>query len=635
MMPEFANPWALYLLLLIIPIIILYLLRPKPRDMHVPSLMFIMHMERRKRFRSFFRRIIRDPLLMLQLAAISLLVFAMANPFYITKEVKDIRQDVVVVLDVSASMQTSGRFAQAKQTALSVVADLGMEDRISIVLAEKIPIVLLKQGSKPEAQTLLEAVKPGATPTGIGGAILLASDLIKDSEVEKRIVVISDFSHYSGIDPLAAQKQAFANGIGVELIRVGDRATNIGIVNVRSGRSSNSCFMDVIVKNYGNIESSVQAKFLLDNSVVASASKTISGGSSDIFQFSAPCTGARHMAITSISSADDLSVDNRAYAVIEEVAEWDVLLIRERDSDEYIRYALESLGGISIDETYPPIYPQSYKGYDTVIFQESEAQNILGGTFSELEKFVREGGNLIVLGFEGLVNVQPEYLGDILPIIPIEVLYAGETPTKVFDHQILRDLDLDEIIINRYIYADEKAGSVTPVRIRGMPLITSWKLGSGRVLYLGISANASWSDFYLKPSFPIFWYDVLRWINQDESLINVYNFKTGEQLPHLSDSLIRVKKPSGEIVEGVDVVLDETGFYDIENLGKTIAASLLDEEESDVNYQIETPSGDIRRGYSRAIVREDVVHQLFWLLALIALCLVVVEWFYYKGRGSI
>jgi len=104
-MIDFMNPWGLYAFAILIPIIILYLLKPKPKDLRIPSLMFIMEIEHKKRFSSFFRKIIRDPLLIIQILAICLLVMTIANPFYVSEETRSVNKDVVVVLDLSASMQ--------------------------------------------------------------------------------------------------------------------------------------------------------------------------------------------------------------------------------------------------------------------------------------------------------------------------------------------------------------------------------------------------------------------------------------------------------------------------------------------------------------------------------------------------
>lgn len=636
-MTDFMNPWALYAFAVFVPIIILYLLRPKPKDLRIPSLMFITEMEHRKRFRSLFRRIVRDPLLLMQLLAVSLIILAMANPFYLTEEIKRMKEDVVVVIDLSASMQAGSpsRFAQAKEVASSIVSNLDLSDTVSLVLAERMPVIILKRGDRARAQALVDGLEAKATPTGLGGAILLAADLVKDSPAEKRIYVVSDFSSCEGVDPLAAQKKAFSDGISVEFVRVGTDEENVAVINSRSGRLSDKCFMEVIVKNYGQSGRTVHAELSLDGKTADSASRTVGSGASEFFYLSASCSGAEHEAVTSIGSSDTMGVDDHAYAIIPKATELDVLLVRERGSEEHIRYALESLEGISLSETFPPVYPQDYSAYEVVIFQEAHARNVLAGTFQRIRRFVESGGNLVVLGFPDLVEMPQADLAGLLPVEPVEMLQVSSTPLVLFEHRILNDVDMESVRLSSHIQADDKVGSVTLVDIMGSPLLTLWDVGSGDVVYFGLPTNSSESDFYLKPSFPIFWYKLLYWLARDEGASATINFKTGEQLPLLVNQTLRVRKPLGDMVEGVDILLDEVGFYRVEQTGEKVAASLLDEKESDITAHIEAESVEMTKVYSPSVDREERVNEFFWALALAALGLVLLEWFYYKRRGSL
>ena len=43
-----------------------------------------------------------------------------------------------------------------------------------------------------------------------------------------------------------------------------------------------------------------------------------------------------------------MAVDDSAYAVIPKTTDFSVLLIRQRDSNEHIKYALESLEGVTV-----------------------------------------------------------------------------------------------------------------------------------------------------------------------------------------------------------------------------------------------------------------------------------------------
>jgi hypothetical protein len=634
-MMEFVNGWALYLSAVLIPIIILYLLKPKPKNMKIPSLMFIREIEQRRRFRSFFRRIMRDPLLLLQLLIFAIIIVAIMNPFYLTEEVRNVDQDVVLVLDISASMSAGNRFAEAKEIASSIISDLDDGDQVSLVLAENIPIVVLRKGNKDDARSVLNNVNVKSTTTGLGGAILLASDLLKESKVEKIVYVISDFSGSEGMNPEAAQKTAAADGIGVQFVRVGTGSDNVGIIASRSGRNANECFMEIIVRNYGQGEGSVDAVLELNGQSSDLGSKTISPGDSEVFYLSSNCFSMEYEAFARINNQDIMGVDDEAYAMIPSEMDLDVLLIRERESDEFIKFALESLRSVSLSESYPPIYPQDFGVYDTIIFQDAKPQNILEGIFPSLQAFVENGGNVIVLGFDNLEEVDKTKLDALLPVEVIDMLNMGGRPNVLFDHQIIKDIDLEEVSVRRIMQTDAKIGTITLAELGINPLLSHWELGSGKVVYLGLTGNSTENDFHLKPSFPIFWYQLIDWMNSEESIRKSENFRTGEQLPSLGEDAVQVRKPSGEVIEGLDIMLDEAGFYEVIGTGTRISASLLDEVESDISSFEEYSSVLITEGYDRETNREEVMNELFWMLAFMALVLILLEWFYYKRRGSL
>ncbi|WP_370573582.1 BatA domain-containing protein, partial [Methanomethylovorans sp.] len=134
----FETPLALLALASVIPLIILYLLRPKPLLVRIPSLMFLMQAEEKKRFFTSITKLIKDPLFLIQLLVLILLALAAAAPYLITNEpLSD--EHTVLVIDMSASMQTENRF----QEAISKAEDYVSKEN-SIVLAHNIPVTLLE-----------------------------------------------------------------------------------------------------------------------------------------------------------------------------------------------------------------------------------------------------------------------------------------------------------------------------------------------------------------------------------------------------------------------------------------------------------------------------------------------------------
>jgi hypothetical protein len=189
--------------------------------------------------------------------------------------------------------------------------------------------------------------------------------------------------------------------------------------------------------------------------------------------------------------------------------------------------------------------------------------------------------------------------------------------------------------VNQYLYVGENTGAITLAEIAGTPLVSTLETGDGKVVFLGIYPNSTYSDFHLKPSFPIFWRNLIGWLGREESSGVSKNFRAGERLPSASNQTIKVKKPSGEVIEGSVILLDEAGFYEVLTNNMKVSASLLNEGESDISYKEDAEVVDVISEYNGETTEKENTTELFWIIAVFALLIVVIEWFYYKGRGSL
>ena len=134
----FSNPLALLGLLSIIPLIIIYLIRPRPKEIRFSSTQFLREGEAKRT--AVLSRLISDPLFWVQLLVLCSLSIAAAGPY--TSEEGPASSHLVVVLDGSASMQAS--FSQALEL---IDTRLSNYQKISIILAENVPVTLLTGGS--------------------------------------------------------------------------------------------------------------------------------------------------------------------------------------------------------------------------------------------------------------------------------------------------------------------------------------------------------------------------------------------------------------------------------------------------------------------------------------------------------
>src|SRR3989338_10610731 len=197
----FLNQIGLLALISLIPFIILYVRKPKPKDRVIPSLMFILQNKKTSMKNSFLRNFLANLLFLIQLLALIGLSISVAQPYI--KILYDVTlENTVIVLDASASMQAdeSGktRFEEAIKEAKKALSG-----RNSIILAEHVPLIILEEEDKEVAQDILGSLKPKATTTNLGDAMLLARDILQDKP--GRIVVISDFANVNTEDLLVVK----------------------------------------------------------------------------------------------------------------------------------------------------------------------------------------------------------------------------------------------------------------------------------------------------------------------------------------------------------------------------------------------------------------------------------------------
>jgi len=140
----FSNPLALLGLLSIIPLIIIYLIRPRPKEIRFSSTQFLREGEAKRT--AVLSRLIFDPLFWVQLLALCSLSIAAAGPYTIGEG--PATSHLVVVLDDSASMQAS--FSQAQKL---IAPYLDSYQKISIILAENAPVTILSGGSPRRPET--------------------------------------------------------------------------------------------------------------------------------------------------------------------------------------------------------------------------------------------------------------------------------------------------------------------------------------------------------------------------------------------------------------------------------------------------------------------------------------------------
>src|SRR6266852_1404908 len=140
---SFLAPAALALSALAVPIILLYMLRLRRRDVPVSSTMLWQQLLRDLEANAPWQRLRRNLLLLLQLLILAALVIALARPFVEVPTVTTGR--IALLIDASASMNATdvqpSRFEAAKQQALGIVDTLTEQDSLAVIRVAEVPEV--------------------------------------------------------------------------------------------------------------------------------------------------------------------------------------------------------------------------------------------------------------------------------------------------------------------------------------------------------------------------------------------------------------------------------------------------------------------------------------------------------------
>ena len=224
---RFANPYLLWLLALIVPMIAYYIYRTLQGGaaIRISSVAGVRNAPRTLRYW------LRHVPFVLRMAAVALLIVALARPQDVEEQSRTNAEgiDIMLAIDVSSSMLardfTPDRLSAAKEVAGEFIADR-YGDRIGIALFAgeaftQSPLTT----DKSTLQTLLARVRSGIIEDGtaIGNGLATAINRLRESEAKSKVIILltDGVNNRGEIAPLMAADIAADMGIKVYTIGVG------------------------------------------------------------------------------------------------------------------------------------------------------------------------------------------------------------------------------------------------------------------------------------------------------------------------------------------------------------------------------------------------------------------------------
>jgi len=588
------SPIGLVALLAAVPIVLLYLIRPDPQELSLPTFQFLVAEERQQSSTPFFERLSRSLLLLLQVLVVLVLAVGLASP-YVTVSERTTVEETVLVVDTSASMQTSAdgstRFQQAVAAAESEVTGT-----TSVVTTGSGGEVVLQRGTPSAARDAIAGLGSTDTAGDLSGAVSQAASLAGENA---RIVVLSDFA---GDEWTTAVSTARARGLSVDLRQfAGGGDDNVGFIDRRFSQSS----VTLSVKNYG--DSAVTRTVRLGN-----AAREIRLGAGDVGSVTLPVPAGTSQA--RLTPGDSFAADDTAYLAAPADPAVDVLVLTN-DRNRYLTTALSVIDRVNVTVEQPPTTIED--GYDVILYSNVEDSSLLPGNVESGRELVEDGGGVAVLAQREL----PGKYGDLLLVEP-DGIASGTTVRQSAQTGLTTGIDFQPP--EEYVSGSLRTGTAHVRLGDGSPLLATAERGGGRVMYYGYIEESS--SFKFNYQYPVFWKRAVYYLADREPL-PALNHATGDRVQFGNAT---VEGPSGTTTGSVQ--LREAGLYRTES--RAVSASLLDESESDTAVEpLEErsgPAGNLTRVEQRTVPRP-----LTEYVALAGVLLALVEVGYLRRRGDL
>ncbi|MGF1505484.1 MAG: VWA domain-containing protein [Anaerolineae bacterium] len=616
----FLTPLALLLAGIAGPIILLYMLRLRRREVPISSTMLWQKVMQDREANTPWQKLRRNLLLLLQLLILAMLVLALARPFIPVPSVA--AGSVALLIDASASMNaTDGsptRFETALEEARILVRDLGANEVMTIIAVGPSPQVLAPPtADKAALRDALARAEPTAAPADWEAALALAGASIAGRD-DAAIVIISDGGLPADLPALPAD---------VRYLRVGEEGDNVGISAMATRPLGTSPQLFVSVTNYGSEDTDVILSLEADGELIDAERVTVPGGGSideTITDLPADVQVLRAELTRPVEGgeADFLPLDDVAYAVYAPPTGGDILLVTE--GNLFLEQLLAAFPGVEAFRSTPGDLPE--REFDLVVFDAAVPDEL-------------PETNILVLGPTQSTNLST-----------VTGAFEETRFLRQAEDPILSFVNFGEVAIREAAQV-EAAGWARPlIEAEGGPLLLAGDIGGRRVAILTFDLLAS--DLPLRVDFPILIANLLEWYAPAQVFAAPDALQPGEPVtirPGPTTTEYRVVRPDGSIRrseltdEEVSLSFAATGqigvytieLYEGSELRSTgsFAVNLFEAGESRI-----APADAVLIGQGEvqdaASGENELGQRELWpILAAIALIVLVIEWIVYH-RGT-
>ena len=584
-------PWA-WLLAVLLPIAaLLSLLQPKPPVYFVPSLLLWGEESDRLPRAASAGRFKIDPRLLLQLAAMTAAVAALARPYMETDRLAARR--VVLIVDVSASMAARdiepNRLEEAKRRALKRLKSAPTNALTALVAAGPTPV--LAQGFTQDRNAIEEALKrlqPTDAHADLDAALRFAESLSQQTDAH-----IELFTDQNG------EREADFQNIAL----VGVRARRIGEGRYR---------VDAEALNLSAETTRATLHLTQDGAPVDARAVEIKPMGSVHVSFTGGAADDSEAALSvRLDNGGDLDRDDDAYAVLPKKTELRILTVGDENPFRDAVFAL------SEDAVLERVSPEAYLpsgDYALVVFDGSTPDAL-------------PNGSVLAVNPEGDLPFA-ERIGDLGYVSD-----ARHDPSE----RLTRFADWGGLTA-RSAGAYRLSPQARPlVWTEEAPLIALFESPRRRVVLAAFDAfNLTETDFAMTPAAVVFASNLVEWAREGARPVPL-SAEAGEPLPlpMLSAASLEIERvDTGERAPlERPARINAAGIYRVYADGEPQGLIAVNVPRSEMEP---TKSGEAHAMESKAVAASDHQKREYWQwFALLAAAFLAAEWAAYERRRGV
>jgi hypothetical protein len=618
---SFLTPLAFIGAALAIPIILMYMLRLRRREVVVSSTFLWQQILKDNEANTPWQRLKRNLLLLLQLLILLALIFALARPFMTVPAVGT--GQIVLLLDASASMNATdingmSRFEDAKRQALGEVDTMSDSNTMTVIRVTDVPeVIATSTNDRLALRTAISGAQPSQARADWSGALTLAIGSSVGA-TDFTVVIISD----GGLGDPALLPSVPGE---VTYMPVGQSSSNIAITalatSILPGKTPQ---LFAQITNYGNEAVEVVFSLSLDSTLAASDFYTVPAHEDVALVYENLPEDFAIIEATVIPSSssqisDYLVEDNTAWAISSGAANRRVLLMTP--GNLFIEQVLNSLPSLA-----------AFKG-DLV-------RGLPSQTF---DLYILDRWLPATLPAGDLLIINPPRSTDLFTVGEENTLTSN--PLVQTNDPRMTFVDFQDVNVLSFHEITNANWATALINADGGPLLLAGEIDGRQVAILTFDLHNS--DLPLQITWPVLMANLMNWYSPQNIISVPDGLSVGESLmirPPLTAETLQIILPDGSErtipVDRQSIIYAETnltGIYTLDVIedgnvqqSQPFVVNLFEPQESDISPQqtITLGSATITPGE-----REEVGQLEFWpLAALLGLLILLIEWYVYHQR---